>query len=448
MSDLEQLSSDVVKRALAHGATDAECTIAEGTEFSVNIRLREVEQLKEAGSRGAGLRVFRGQRTGSATTSDLTPDGIERMIRAALDNAEVTTDDPHAGLPDAADFGRLTDELGLYSDAVERLEAPWKIAQAKQAEEAALSLDARIANSEGASFDSNLSGRWFANSRGFSGGYRSSSCSLSVVPVAKDGERMERDYWFTLGRAPERLQDASEVGRIAAQRTLRRLGARKIATQKAPILFEPRIARGLLGSIFEAVSGDSIYRHASFLDGKLGEKVASEFVTVYDDPTLPGLFGSYPFDDEGVLARPKTVIERGVLKTYLHNSYTARKMGERTTGNAGRGLAGNPWVDHGNFYLQAGTVSPEEMVGQVSRGLLVTELMGQGVNVVNGDYSRGAAGLWIENGEIAYPVSEVTIAGNLKQMLLDIEAVGSDLVFQGSVAAPTIRIREMTISGS
>jgi PmbA protein len=204
----------------------------------------------------------------------------------------------------------------------------------------------------------------------------------------------------------------------------------------------------LLGNLFEAVSGDSIYRQASFLNGQLGERVASEYLTVIDDPTIPGLFGSWPFDDEGVRARRKVVVERGILKTYLHNTYTAKKLGTATTGNAARGLAGNAYVDHGNFYLEAGSKTPEQMISGIKSGLYVTELMGQGVNVVNGDYSRGAAGMWIENGELAYPVSEITIAGNLKQMLLDIEEPGADLEFRGSVASPTLKIREMTVSGN
>ncbi len=448
MSELIELASSAVRQALRIGATDAECTVTSGKEFSVNVRLQQVEQLKEAGSRAMGLRVFVGQRNGSATTSDLTGDGIARMIRSAVDNAEVTTADPLAGLPDAAEMGSFSGDLRLYSEEIATLDTRWKIDQALKAEKAALDADPRIRNSEGGSFDSYLSERCFANSRGFAGSYRSSSVALSSVPVAEEDGRMERDYAYSIARSMDRLKDAAGVGREAAERTLRRLGARKIPTQKAPVLFEARVARSLVGHMFEAVSGDSIYRRSSFLIGKLGEKVASDCVTVVDDPTLPGLFGSWPFDDEGVPARRKVVLERGVLKTFLHNSYSARKLGAVTTGNAGRNLAGNPWVEYGNFYLEAGSTAPQDLIAGLRRGLLVTELMGQGVNVVNGDYSRGAAGLWIENGEIAYPVNEITIAGSLPQMLLDIEAVGSDLEFQGSTAAPAILVREMTISGS
>jgi PmbA protein len=237
------------------------------------------------------------------------------------------------------------------------------------------------------------------------------------------------------------------VGRKAAERAVRRLGARKVPTQKVPVVFDPRVARSLLQNIFEAVSGESIYRQSSFLTDRLGERIGSELLTVVDDSTIPGLFGSSPFDDEGVTSRRTVILERGVLKSYLLNCYTARKLGLKTTGNAARGITGNATVGHGNFFLESGTHSPESIVQSVKNGYYVTELMGFGVNVVTGDYSRGASGLWIENGELAYAVSEVTISGNLKQMLMDLEAVGNDLEFRGATASPTLLIREMTVSG-
>jgi PmbA protein len=260
------------------------------------------------------------------------------------------------------------------------------------------------------------------------------------VPVAKEGASMERDYWYTLARTPAKLEAPEFVGQEAARRALRRLGARKISTRKAPVVFEPRIARGLLGDLFEAVSGDSVYRKATFLDGLLGQKISSDLVTVIDDGTLPGLFGSSPFDDEGVPTRRTVVVEKGSLASWLLNSYT--------TGNCSRGLTGNGSVGSNNFYLEAGTSSPQELLRGLKGALYVTELMGQGVNIVTGDYSRGAAGMWIENGELAYPVHEITIASNLKEMLKGIVAVGNDLDFRGSIAAPTLVIGEMTISGS
>lgn len=258
---------------------------------------------------------------------------------------------------------------------------------------------------------------------------------------------MERDYWVSFSRGFVGLETPEQIGRIAAERTLRRLGARKVETQRVPVIFEPRTARTLLGNIFEAVHGDSIYRHASFLADKLGQKVATENLTVIDDGTIPGLFGSSPFDDEGVPTRRTPVIERGVLKSYLLNTYTARKLGMKTTGNASRGLSGNAGIGHGNLFIEPGARPPAEIIASISNGLYVTELIGSGVNIVTGDYSRGAVGLWIRNGELAFPVSEITIAANLINMLMEMEAIGSDLEFRGSTAAPTLLIREMTVGG-
>jgi PmbA protein len=444
---LPDLALDIVKRARAAGATDAECTISEGDEFSVNIRMREVESLKESGSRAAGLRVLAGKRAGSSYTSDFSPEGIRKMIESAMELARMTTEDPFAGLPEPDELGKIDADLGLYSQDVADLEAPRKMAMAREAEEAALSFDARIVNSEGASFDTHLGRNIFANSRGFLGEYRTSYCSLSAVPVAKAGDQMERDYWHTISRSFGRLEDPAEVGRKAARRALRRLGAAKVATQKVPVVFEPRIARSLLDCIFDAVSGDSIYRQASFLAGKIGQKIASDHVTVIDDGTIPGLFGSFPFDDEGVPTRRTVIIEKGVLRSYLLNTYTARKLGMKTTGSASRGITGNAGIGHGNFYFEKGHRTQEEILRSIRNGFFVTDLMGFGINTVTGDYSQGASGLWIRDGELAFPVSEVTIAGNLNQMLLDVEAVGSDLEFRGSVASPTLAIGEMTVAG-
>jgi PmbA protein len=444
---LLELAQDIVKRALAGGATDAECTIAEGEEFSASVRMRELENLKEAGSRGAGLRILRGKHTGSSYTSDLSREGVEHLVKSAIELADITTEDPHAGLPDPDEFGSLDGDLRLYSADVETLDTPQKIELAKRAEEAALSADPRIFNSEGASFDNHSGRHIFANSRGFAGEYRSSSCSLSTVPVARDGESMERDYWYTMARGFSGLEPADQVGRTAAKRALRRLNPVKVDTQRVPIIFDQNAARTLLDNIFEAVHGTSVYRHESFLAGKLGEKVASENLTIIDDATIPGLFGTSPFDDEGVPSRRTVVIDRGVLKSYLLNTYAARKLGMKTNGNASRGLTGNAGIGHGNFYVERGVQTPEQLIAGVSNGFYVTELMGFGVNVVTGDYSRGAAGLWIRDGELAFAVSEVTVAGNLKDMLLGLEAVGSDLQFRGSVAAPTLKIGEMTVGG-
>jgi PmbA protein len=442
-----ELATQIIRLALDRGATDAECTLAEGEEFSALVRMRSLERLKDAGSRAAGLRVLVGRRVGSSYTSDLSSDGIRELVKSAMELAAISTEDPHAGLPEPSELGALPGDLQLFSADIAGTNTDYRIEQARQTEEAAFSADPRITNSEGASFDAHSGKRVFANSRGFSGSYRVSSCSLSTTPVARQGEFMERDYWYSSARKYSNLQSPAHIGRCAAERTVRRLGARKVSTQKVPVIFDPQTARTLLANIFDAVEGDAIYRSASFLAGKLGDRVASESVTIVDDGTLPGLFGTSPFDDEGVPSRRTVVIDRGVLKSYLLNAYTARKLGLKTTGNAARGITGNTGVGHGNLFLEAGDLDPYELIRGISKGLYVTELIGSGVNIVTGDYSRGAAGQWIEHGDFAYPVSEITIASTLQRMLMDLEAVGSDLEFRGSVASPTLVIREMTVSG-
>jgi PmbA protein len=444
---LSGIAQGVVRMALDRGASAAECTVSEGDEFSVDVRLGQVENLKEAGSRGVGVRVLLGKRQGSSYTSDFTPGGLQQMVESALALAAVTTEDPFAGLPDAGQLGALEGDLALYSDEIARLDAGWKIDQAREAEQAALSADPRVTNSEGASFRTHLGRHGFANSLDFAGEYRTSSCSLSVVPVVKEGGAMERDWWYSAARRTENLESPGEVGRKAAERALRRLGARKIETQKAPVIFEPRIARRLVGHLFEALNGDAVFREASFLAGKLGEQIASEHLTLIDDGSIPGLFGTSPFDDEGVKSRRTVVIDRGVLRSYLLNSYTARKLGMSTTGCASRGITGNASVGHGNLFLEKSATPADSILRTVQRGFLVTELIGFGVNIVTGDFSQGATGLWIENGEPAFPVTEVTVAGNLAEMLRNVDVVGDDLDFRGSTASPTLRIREMTISG-
>ena len=455
-SDLQQLATDIVTKAVRAGASDAEVTVREGDEFSTTVRMGEVETLKESGSRGMGLRVLiatpNGHRVASTSSSDFSAEGVEHLVNGALALAKVTSEDPFAGLADAGEFGKIGGENGadldLYYDDVYSLPTADRIDLARRAEAASLSADTRITNSDGGNFDASTGRKAFANSRGFVGEYRASSCSISATPIAlgKNGE-MQRDYWYTYARSLKKLETPESVGAEAARRTLRRLDARRVKTQQAPIIFSPEIARSIIGSIFEAASGDAVYRGASFLAGHLGEKVAASSVTVVDDHTLVGGFGTSPFDGEGLPSRRTVVVERGVLTNYLLNTYTGRKLGMKSTGNAARGLAGNPGIGAGNLFLVAGTASPEEILGDVPSGLYVTELLGQGVNMVTGDYSRGASGIWIENGQLTYPVQEITIAGNLQQIFQNITAIGNDLVFRGSVASPTLRVDGMTIAG-
>lgn len=449
---LSQLAADIVARALRAGASDAEVTIREGDEFSTTVRLGEVETLKESGSRGVGLRVLlqtdNGYRVASTSSSDFTPEGIEHLVRGAVALAAVASVDPFAGLGESTEFGQLSGDLALYHDDVYSLPTEERIAWARRAEAAAMAVDTRIINSDGASFDAATGRRVFANSRDFVGEYSSSYCSIAASPLAQGADgQMQRDYWWSQARAFRDLESPESIGQEAARRTLRMLDARRVPTQQAPVIFAPEVARGLVGAVFDAAAGDAVYRGASVLAGKIGETVAAPSVTVVDDGTIPGGFGTSPFDAEGLPSRRTVIIENGVLRSYVLNIYAARKLGLRSTGNAGRGLAGNPFLDAGNLFLQAGTQSPDEIIAGVERGLYVTRLMGHGVNLVTGDYSRGAAGLWIENGEFAYPVQEVTIAGNLMDMLRNITAIGSDLIFRSATAAPTLRIDGMTIAG-
>lgn len=447
-TDLRGVATEVVERAMKAGATAADAIAREDTEFSTVVRLGQVETLKESGSRGLGLRVFVGQRTASTYSSDFTPEGIDRMVLGAIELARVTSEDPFAGLPDAKQLGALSTDLQLYYDDVYSLPPAERIDYARRAERAALGADPRLTNSEGGNFDASTGHKALANSLGFVGESRRSYCSVAAIPIAQaENGTMQRDFWFSVARTLAKLEPPEEVGREAARRTLRRLGARKIASTKVPVVLDPLVAGSILDNIFDAVSGDAVYRQASFLAGLLGEKVAADSITVIDDATMPGGFGSTPFDGEGVPTRRTPVIENGVLCSYLLNTYTARKLGLETTGNASRGLAGNPAIGSGNFFLQPGKRTLREIIGDIKSGLYVTEFLGFGVNAVTGDFSRGAGGLWIENGELTFPVEEITVAGNLKEMLKNISEIGNDLEFRGSTASPTLRIDGMTIAG-
>jgi PmbA protein len=446
--DLRDIATNVIERAMKLGATAAECVARDGSEFSTVVRLGEVETLKESGSKALGVRVFMGNRTANTSTSDLSPEGVESMIKGAIELAKVTGEDPFSGIPEKSQLGQISGDLDLYYDDVYSLSTADRIDYARRAEKAATSADPRIKNSEGGSFDAATGRKVFANSHGFVGEYKRSYCSVSAVPIAQDENgNMQRDYWFAVSRTLSKLESPEEVGRVAAERTLRRIGARKVKTQKVPIVFDRQTSRALLDHIFEAVNGDAVYRHSSYLTGKLGEKVAGSNITVIDDGTMPGGFGTSPFDGEGVPTRRTTVLEDGVLKSYMLNTYTAKKLGLTTTGNASRGLAGTPGIGNGNFFLTPGTKSPEQIIGDIKEGLLVTEFLGFGVNLVTGDFSRGASGMWIHNGELTFPVEEITVAGNLKDMWNNVAEIGNDLEWRGAVACPTLRIEGMTIAG-
>ncbi len=453
VTDLRQTALEVLDRALKAGATDAEAVAYEGEEFSTLVRLGQVEMLKESGSRAIGLRVFYGLRAASTSSSDLSRDGLDKLVSGAVALAKITSEDPFVGLPDASEFGQVSGDLGLYFDDVNGQPPAERIEIARRCEAAAMAYDTRIQNSGGGDFDTATSHKVMVNSRGFVGEFRKSYCGFSAAPIAHDEHgKMQRNYWYSSSRTTRKLASPEEIGRIAAQRTLRRLGAKPVKTQRVPVVFSPEIARSIIGNMFDAANADSIYRHATFFDGMLGERVAGDNITVVDDGTLVfdgiGGFGTTPFDGEGLPTRRTVLVERGILKNYVANTYTGRKLSIASTGNASRGLAGNPGIGAGNFCLEAGELTPEQLIGEIKQGLYVTETMGFGVNLVTGDYSQGASGLWIENGELAFPVEEITIAGNLKDMYRNISGIANDLVFRSASASPTIRVEGMTIAGT
>ncbi|HEV2398483.1 MAG TPA: TldD/PmbA family protein [Candidatus Sulfotelmatobacter sp.] len=447
-TDLREVAQDIVSRAMKGGATAAECVVREGDEFSTLVRLGQVETLKESGSKSIGVRVFFGQRAASTYSSDFSKQGLDRLVNSALELAKITSEDPFSGIPAADQFGQLQGDLGLYHEDVYSLPGSDRIDYARRAEKAALDFDPRIKNSEGGSFDAATGHKVLANSHGFVGEFKRSYCSVAAIPIAQSEDgAMQRDFWFSVARTLKKLESAEKVGRIAAERTIRRLGARKPKTAKVPVVFDPMVSTSILEHIFEGVNGDSVYRGASFLAGKLGQKIAGDNVTIVDDGTIPGGFGTSPFDGEGIPTRRTVVVENGVLKSYLLNTYTAKKLGLQTTANASRGLAGTPGIGPGNYFLQPGAKSPRELISGIKEGLYLTEFLGQGVNLVTGDYSRGASGLWIQNGELTFPVEEITVAGNLKELFFNISEIASDLEFRGSVAAPTILIDGLTVGG-
>jgi len=446
--DALELAADAVQQASKRGATGAEAFVRESSHFSCVVRLGDLEKLEEAGSRSLGLRVFMGQRSASSFSSDFTPKGMEALVNEAVGLAQIVAEDPFAGLPEPNELGALPGDLGLFPEDVLALPTQDRIDYARRAEKASREFDSQISNSEGGSFEAFIGRKILVNSLGFAGDYSQSHCSISAAPVARDANgTLRRDFWFSIARAIRKLESPEEIGRQAARRALRRLGARKIPSSRVPVIFDPLVSQALLGNVFDAVNGDTVCLNSTFLSGKIGQQVAVGDLTIIDDGTLPGGLGTSPFDAEGVPPRRTVVIEKGVLKSYLLNTSSARKLGLRSTGNAARVVGGNPRTAPGNLFVTPGSKSLHTIVAETASGLYVTEFLGFGVDITTGDFSRGAIGLWIENGEFIYPVEEVTISGNLKDMLNNISEIGDDLEFRGSTAAPTLRIEGMTVAG-
>jgi len=435
--DLESIIERALEEARSRGASQAEAAVSQDTGLSVGVRLGQVETLEHQRDRSMGITVYFGQRKGSASTADFSLDAVRATVAKACSIARFTAEDACSGLADAALMARSPPDLDLAH--------PWNITAdraieiAKSCEAAALGFDPRINNSEGASISSHQGLHVYGNTHGFVGGYPTTAHTLSCVVLAGTGEDMQRDYWYSSFRDWRDLEDAEAIGRESARRTIARLGPRKLSTRRAAVLFGPDMARGLIGHFTAAIRGSSQYRHSSFLLNSVGQQVFPAGFAIGERPHIPKAMGSAPFDEEGVATRERELIADGVLTGYILSSYSARKLGLKTTGNAGGA--------HNLVVAPNTSGGPEAMLARLGSGLLVTELMGQGVNSVTGDYSRGAAGFWVENGAIQYPVAEITIAGNLRDMLKDIVAVGDDVDTRGGIRVGSVLLKEMTIAG-
>lgn len=426
----------VVAEAKRLGATDCDVTIEVGDAVSTEVRLKQVESLEGAQSCSVGFRAFIGQRSASMSTSDMRRRPLTKLVRDTIAMARDAQEDAFAGLPDAKYLATATPDLALCDDAIAKMPVERKIELAMQMEAAALAHDPRIQVGRSTSFSDGTDYTVYANSRGFVGGYGSSYVAMSTQVVAKDNQGMQTGGWQSVSRTLAGLGSPEEVGKVAAQRTLRHLGARKVKSQEVPVVFDPQMAARLISQFVGAAAGNAIYQKRSFLVGKLGQQVAASKVTIIDDGLMPGGLGSKPFDGEGLPTSKRTIIDRGSLTMYLMGSYSARKLGAEPNGGS-----------LSNLYLEAGDVSPEDIIGSVKNGLYLTAVSGPGFNSVSGDYSMGASGIWIEDGKLAYPVEEITVASNILEMFANIEMVGNDLEFRSSVNAPTIKIARMMVAG-
>ncbi len=439
-----------LERVLTSGADSADALLVEDDSVEARMRGDEIDFVKQARERTLGMRAFvrgpRGLRSAITSTSDLAPEAIDALAGETVALARATAEDAAAGLPEDG-FARDLPDLELLDSEDRRVSVEARLEDARRAEAAARASDPRIVNSEGSQVESAFSRVTYANSAGFLAGYEAASHALFCEPVAEQNGAMQRDWWLTAGRRLAGLEDPAAVGRRAAELAVRRLGARRVPTAEVPVIFEPRTARSLLGHLAACVNGGAVYRQSSFLGDRLGEIVASERLTVVDDGRRPGGLGSRPFDGEGQPTRRTQVLERGRLSSWLLDTYSARKLGLRSTGNALRGPGGAPTPGPSNLWIEPGDASAEQILAETERGLLVTELIGMGFDPVSGDYSRGAAGLWIEDGRIVHAVEEITIAGHLGEMLAAIDRVGNDLAWFGPIAAPTLRVARMTVAG-
>ncbi len=433
---LKTVVQQLLDEAKQQGASAAEAAFSVDNGLSVSARLGDVETIEYHCDQGIGVTVYFGQKKGSASTNDVSPDSLKETVKAACSIARYASEDEFSGLPDPALLATDFPDLDLNHPWA--VDAEKAIELAIECENSARQFDKRVSNSEGASVNSHQGTRVFGNSLGFLQGYQSSRHSISCSVLAGSGDAMQRDYWYSVARNPALLESAQAVGEKAAQRTVARLDARSLSTRQCPVLFAPEMASGLIGAFLGAISGSSLYRKSTFLLDSLDTQILPDFVHIHEQPLLVGGLGSASYDAEGVATRAKDIVSNGILRSYILSTYSARKLGMQTTGNAG-GVH--------NLMVESGPNDFAAMLKQLGTGLLVTELMGQGVNRVTGDYSRGASGFWVENGVIQYPVEEITIAGNLKTMLRNIVAIGNDVDLRGNTRVGSILLEQMAIAG-
>ncbi|MBK9032856.1 MAG: TldD/PmbA family protein [Myxococcales bacterium] len=450
--ELREQAQKCVELCRRAGADAAEVLVRDGSELTVKIRLGEPELVQEAGSRALGLRVFKDGRRAVTYTSDLRDRPLESFVAESVALAALSEPDEFALAPDPADLATDVPDLDLYDERVGEVDAAWAMQQCIVGERAARAADARVTNSDGATWSRVIGATAFATSGGFAGAYRGSYASFYVEPICDDDSeatpKKRNGYWWTADRFLARLDDPEAVGREAARRTAAQLGSKKIPTQECPVVFDPEVARSLVGTVFSVANGSSFWRKSTYLLGREGTIIASPLVTIVDRPHIPRGPGSRPFDGDGLPTRDNTLVRAGVLETVLCDTYAARKLGRGSTGSSGRGIGGNPGPTTSNLILERGATPRAELIRSTGRGLYVTSMMGFGFNPVTGDFSRGAAGFWIEGGELTFPVSEITVSCNFDQLLQRIDCVGDDLDTRSSTVAPTVRVSSMTIAGS
>lgn len=448
MNDYRNLASELVSALKKKGADACDVYIVSAEGFNTTVRLGNIEKLQQSASQGLGLRVFKKGATALTFTTDFQGKTVQNLVKETLEIVKISNTDKYNGLAPKEFLGEYEKNLMLFDDSISNLTPEKKISMVKEMEEAGLSFDKRITNSNGASWSNSVKQITLANSDGFVGQYQTTEASMSVALLAEENGIKQRDYWYSFNRFFNKLDSPESIGKEAAKRTIARLGGTKVKSQSVPVVLDPLVASDFIGMIFGAASGNNIYRRASYLVDKIGQEIVSPLITIIDDATLEDGPASRPFDAEGVKSSSVVIIENGILNTYVCDAYAAKRLDAKVTGNAGRDYQSVPSVSASNLFLKNGKDTPQDIIKSVKSGLYLTEMFGAGVNSVTGDFSQGASGFWIENGKLTFPVQEITIAGNVLKVLKNVQAIGNDLSFKlGSIASPTLLISEITVGG-